>query len=62
LILNKFRECVCGLHLSGLVYRPVAGYCRYNIESSDSIKYRICLQYLRNCQLLKNNFVEVFTY
>jgi len=46
----------------GLVYRLMAGYCRHNIESSDSIKCKVYFQYLKNCQLLKNDFVEVITY
>ena len=43
LILNKLGG-ECGLGLSGLVYRPVAGYCKHDNESSSSIKCRKCLQ------------------
>lgn len=52
LVLNSVS--VCGPDLSSLVYRPVAGYCRHNIESSGYLKCRKCLQYVRNCQLLKD--------
>jgi hypothetical protein len=50
---------VSGIDISGSRYGEIMGCCEHGNEPPVSIKHGKFLDYLRNCQLLKREFVAL---